>query len=83
MTVCLFDILCVLALADFPKKTSLPAPGMTYLGLAWHFKRYAHEQSEEDRERYLFAEEEAQAKGIGLWSDPDPVPPWEWRNRSR
>jgi endonuclease YncB( thermonuclease family) len=50
-------------------------------GLAWHFKRYAHEQSEEDRERYAFAEQEARAKRAGLWSDPDPVPPWEWRRR--
>ncbi len=24
-------------------------------GLAWHFKRYAHEQPEEERERYSFA----------------------------
>ena len=48
-------------------------------GLAWHFKRYAHEQPEEERERYAFAEEEAKAKRVGLWSDPAPVPPWEWR----
>jgi endonuclease YncB( thermonuclease family) len=50
-------------------------------GLAWHFKRYAHEQTEEDRERYAFAEEEARARKAGLWRDPDPVPPWEWRRR--
>ena len=57
--------------------------GMAQLtqGLAWHFKRYAHEQSEEDRERYAFAEDEARAKEVGLWGDPDPVPPWEWRRR--
>ena len=50
-------------------------------GLAWQFKRYAHEQPEEQRERYGFAEYEARAKRIGLWSDPDPVPPWEWRRK--
>jgi endonuclease YncB( thermonuclease family) len=50
-------------------------------GLAWHFKRYSHEQSEEDRERYAFAEQEARAKRAGLWSDPDPVPPRDWRRR--
>lgn len=50
-------------------------------GLAWHFKRYAHEQPEEERERYAFAEEEARAKGVGLWRDANPVPPWEWRRR--
>lgn len=57
--------------------------GMAQLtqGMAWHFKRYAHEQAEEERERYSFAEEEARAKGVGLWSDPKPVPPWEWRKR--
>jgi endonuclease YncB( thermonuclease family) len=50
-------------------------------GLAWYFKRYAHEQSEEERERYAFAEEEARARKVGLWRDPNPVPPWEWRRR--
>jgi endonuclease YncB( thermonuclease family) len=50
-------------------------------GLAWHFKRYAHEQSEEERERYAFAEEEARARRAGLWRDPNPVAPWEWRRR--
>jgi len=50
-------------------------------GLAWHYKRYAHEQLEEERERYSFAEYEARAKGAGLWVDPDPITPWEWRRR--
>lgn len=49
------------------------------VGLAWHYKKYASEQTEEDRERYSFAEVEAHAKKAGLWADPDPVPPWEWR----
>jgi len=48
-------------------------------GLAWHFKRYKSEQSEEDRLRYAFAEEEARAKRAGLWKEPNPIPPWEWR----
>jgi endonuclease YncB( thermonuclease family) len=52
-------------------------------GLAWHFKRYAHEQSEEDRERYSFAEVEARGKNVGLWQDYEPIPPWEWRKRKR
>lgn len=52
-------------------------------GLAWHYKKYAHEQSEEDRERYAFAEEEARAKNAGLWSEPNPIPPWEWRKQKR
>jgi endonuclease YncB( thermonuclease family) len=50
-------------------------------GLARHFKRYAHEQSPDERERYAFAEQEARARKAGLWQEPDPVPPWEWRRR--
>ena len=59
--------------------------GMAQLtqGLAWHFKRYAHEQPEGERERYSFAEYEARAKRVGLWADPEPIPPWEWRKRKR
>ena len=49
------------------------------VGLAWHYKRYAGEQSPEDRERYSFAEVEARARRAGLWRDPEPVAPWEWR----
>ena len=49
------------------------------VGLAWHYKQYAGEQSEQDRERYSFAEVEARAKRAGLWRDPGPVAPWEWR----
>ena len=51
------------------------------VGLAWHYKRYAPEQSEEDREHYAFAEEEARARRAGLWREREPVPPWEWRAR--
>ncbi len=49
------------------------------VGLAWHYKKYAGEQSEEDRERYSFAEIEARAKRAGLWRDAEPVAPWVWR----
>jgi endonuclease YncB( thermonuclease family) len=37
------------------------------VGLAWHYTRYAGEQSEEDRERYSVAEVEARARRAGLW----------------
>ena len=37
-----------------PKNLNVGMAQLTQ-GLAWHFKRYAHEQSEEDRERYAFA----------------------------
>ena len=49
------------------------------VGLAWHYKKYAGEQSEEDRERYSFAEVEARARKAGLWREREPVAPWEWR----
>ena len=67
---------------DCPKTLDIGMAQLTQ-GLAWHFKRYAHEQPEGERERYSFAEYEAKAKGVGLWSDPNPVPPWEWRKRKR
>ena len=49
------------------------------VGQAWHFKEYEHEQSEEDRHRYAFAEDEARARKAGLWRDPNSVPPSAWR----
>jgi endonuclease YncB( thermonuclease family) len=49
------------------------------VGLAWHYKQSAGEQSEEDQERYAFAEVEARARKVGLWRDAGPVAPWEWR----
>jgi endonuclease YncB( thermonuclease family) len=45
-------------------------------GMAWWFRRYAHEQSPEDQGRYEFAEQEAKAKKVGLWQDKNPMPPW-------
>ena len=49
------------------------------VGRAWWFRKYADEQSPEDRGRYEFAEQEARAKKAGLWRDGTAVPPWEWR----
>ena len=51
------------------------------VGLAWWYRKYAGEQSPQDRGAYEFSEQEARAKRVGLWSHPDPVPPWEWRRR--
>lgn len=50
------------------------------VGLAWHYKEYEREQSEQDRHRYAFAEQEARARKAGLWSDANPIAPWEWRH---
>ncbi|WP_228276317.1 thermonuclease family protein [Dechloromonas sp. H13] len=51
------------------------------VGLAWWYRKYAGEQSPQDRGAYEHSEQEARARRAGLWSDPDPVPPWEWRRR--
>lgn len=48
-------------------------------GLAWHYKKYATEQSPEDRQHYARAEEQARAARLGLWQDGRSVPPWEYR----
>lgn len=50
-------------------------------GLAWHYTRYAHEQTETERGRYAEAERKARQAMLGLWSESDPLPPWEWRAR--
>lgn len=52
-------------------------------GLAWHYKRYEHEQTQEEREAYATAENKARVDRLGLWQDQAPVAPWDWRNRLR
>lgn len=53
------------------------------IGLAWHFKRYEHEQSAEDRLAYSMAEEDARRQGSGLFRQSHPMPPWDCRQRKR
>ncbi len=53
------------------------------LGRAWWFRRFASEQSAEDRGRYEFSEAEARGRKAGLWNYGKPVPPWEWRDGRR
>ena len=55
---------------------------MVQLGLAWHYKQYAREQSVVDRKLYAEAEDSARAKRTGLWRDAQPVPPWSFRHPS-
>ena len=50
------------------------------VGLAWHYKQYAHEQTPTQRATYAEAEALARHDKVGLWSLPDPVPPWEFRH---
>ena len=51
-------------------------------GAAWWDRKYASEQSTQDRGRYESEETEARLRHRGLWSLPNPIPPWEWRARS-
>ncbi len=48
-------------------------------GMAWWYRRYALEQSAEDRKRYEAEEKTARENRRGLWADKKPVPPWEFR----
>ncbi len=50
-------------------------------GLAWWFRKYAHEQHPKDRIDYEAAEDRAAADRIGLWQDANPTPPWDWRHK--
>lgn len=44
-------------------------------GLAWRTRKYAEEQTPEERELYATAETIARERGFGLWSQPDPQEP--------
>lgn len=52
-------------------------------GLAWHYVRYAGEQSPQARAEYARAEQHARAGRAGLWSDRGPTPPWDFRRAAR
>lgn len=71
--------LCASNAEPCPKTLDVGRAQLT-VGLAWHFKKYEREQSEEDRLAYAFDEREARARKAGLWSEPDPTAPWDWRS---
>ncbi len=52
-------------------------------GLAWHYKKYQHEQSLEDQRLYADAENQARDERLGLWRENNPMPPWEHRRLYR
>lgn len=52
-------------------------------GLAWHFKRFQHEQDPETRLSYADAEEQAKERRRGLWSFTQPMAPWDCRRSKR
>lgn len=48
-------------------------------GMAWFYRKYQNELSQDDRLDYLHAEEGASSQQLGLWQLTDPMPPWEFR----
>jgi endonuclease YncB( thermonuclease family) len=48
-------------------------------GLAWHYVKYAHEQSPLARSEYARAQEQARATRAGLWHFDTPTAPWDYR----
>ena len=51
-------------------------------GLAWHYVKYAREQSVEVRLDDARAEADARMARIGLWTAPQPIAPWDYRRES-
>jgi endonuclease YncB( thermonuclease family) len=49
------------------------------VGMAWHFRKYADEQSSENRKKFAQAELEAKSSQLGLWKEKEPKAPWEYR----
>ena len=52
-------------------------------GMAWWYRKYAKEQTSQQRANYEAAEDSARGERIGLWRDAGPVPPWDWRKAKR
>ncbi len=50
-------------------------------GMAWWYRKYANEQSPEDRSAYESSELMAKLQRLGLWGDTNPVPPWDFRRK--
>ena len=50
-------------------------------GMAWHYKQYQSDQSQEDRTSYDLAEKKAREAKLGLWADDAPVEPSKFRHR--
>lgn len=52
-------------------------------GFAWHYMRYAAEQSPIDQRLYSEAESSARSLRKGLWQDRNPQAPWDFRRQQR
>ena len=52
-------------------------------GLAWYYKQYEKDLSDEDKKKYSEAEEWARNYTEGLWADSNSMPPWEFRRKGK
>lgn len=52
-------------------------------GLAWYYKQYEKDLSDEDKQKYSETEQLARNYGIGLWVDLNSIPPWEFRRKGK
>jgi endonuclease YncB( thermonuclease family) len=52
-------------------------------GLAWYYKQYEKDLSDEDKQKYSEAEGFAKNYGVGLWADSNSIPPWEFRYKGK
>jgi endonuclease YncB( thermonuclease family) len=52
-------------------------------GLAWYYKQYEKDLSDDDKQRYSEAEVLARNYGVGLWADSNSIPPWEFRHKGK
>ena len=52
-------------------------------GLAWYYKQYEKDLSDEDKKSYTEAEEWARKHTEGLWADLNSIPPWEFRHKGK
>ena len=58
---------------------SMSASSRCVADCAWHYVKYAHEQSPQARLDYARAEEQARIARSGLWTVAAPTPPWDYR----
>lgn len=56
---------------------------MLRAGMAWHFKRFESEQTQDERAEYDATQMGARNRRRGLWRDDVPMPPWECRKLRR
>lgn len=53
------------------------------LGLAWFYRKYQNELTQDDQLRYMQAEDNAIRQRMGLWQLANPIAPWDFRKANR